>query len=115
MGQIPLEAVQPGMVLARDVIAETDRLLLGAGLALTESHLRILRLWGIGEVHVEGDGPGEAPAPMALDPARLAELETHLQRLFRRTDPDDVAIQALKELARARLVRRLTGGDTHGR
>lgn len=48
----------PGMVLARDVKNKDGRHLMDAGIALGEKQIRILRMWGILEVAVQGEEAG---------------------------------------------------------
>lgn len=113
MGLIHLDAVQPGMVLAADVIAAPDRLLLGAGLALTDKHLRILRLWGISEVEVAGDaeGGGGADGDGEMDPARVDAIRRHVDELFRLVDPADPVAAELRRLVTLRLARGAGGSE----
>ena len=42
MGRIGIEMVEPGMVLAEDLINSNGRFLLGKGAKLDPSHLRVL-------------------------------------------------------------------------
>ena len=117
MGQISLEDVQPGMVLASDVFAARDRLLLAAGAEISERHLRIFRTWGVGAVDVEGVTRDDiaARAAAGLDPGARAAVEARVQTLFRRTDREHPVVRELMELTILRLVRQAGQGRTvHG-
>ncbi|MBF0611662.1 MAG: hypothetical protein G8345_07080 [Magnetococcales bacterium] len=52
MAILPLNQVAAGMVVAKDVLDMSGRLLLGRATIVTEKHIKILKTWGITEVHV---------------------------------------------------------------
>jgi len=106
MGSIGLEDVRPGMVVAGDVRDTTGRLLLRAGQEVTERALRVLRMWGVAEVDVEGAGAARAlPAADTGDEAS-ARVRDHVDRLFQHADGDHAFVAELKKVALRRLARR---------
>ena len=107
MGQISVEDVQPGMVLASDVCAAHDRLLLAAGSEISERHLRIFRAWGVATVDVEGVTRDDiaAKAAAGLDPGARVAVEARVATQFRRTDRANPVVRELMELTVLRLVR----------
>jgi hypothetical protein len=111
MGQISLADVRAGMVLRADVVAAEGRLLLEAGTGLTESHLRVLSMWGVAQVDVEGVSRADLAerAVAELAPAARAAVDRRVQALFRHNDPKDPVIDELLQLATMRLVRRARG------
>jgi hypothetical protein len=54
MSTVQLDELEPGMVLAADAVCLNGRVLLRAGVALTEQHLKIFRTWGLSEADIEG-------------------------------------------------------------
>lgn len=86
--QQPLDATQPGCVLAAPVVDGNGSVLLPAGLALTEAHLESLRRRGIEHLTVV----------LAVDPAELArrreKARLRIMHLFRHT-AEDPGSQAL--------------------
>lgn len=57
MAEMQLSDLAPGMRVQTDVQDAHGRVLIEAGKALTQRHLRALKIWGIPAVQVEGDGP----------------------------------------------------------
>jgi len=87
MGTINVDALKPGMVLARDLSCSDGRLLLSKGLQLDSTHLRILKTWGIGAVEIEGLPDGSHPStPEAAGPAVFNEAEEFTQKRFSQAD-----------------------------
>ncbi len=115
MGEISLADVRIGMTLHADVVAREGRLLLTAGTALTESHLRVLSMWDVAEVDVEGLARADlASAALAgLTPRAREAVDRRLRALFRHSDPTDPVIEALVHLATMRLIRQAPAG-AHG-
>ena len=115
MGVVDLADVRAGMVLGADVVQSADRLLVAAGTELTDRHLRMLAMWGIVEVDVQGLSRAEliARAAAALSPGQRAAVETQVQTLFRHNDRRHPLIEGLAELATLRLIRQATGAS-HG-
>jgi len=73
MSRVNVSLLQSGMILSEDVTDSNGRKLLCAGDAITEKHLRILKIWGVAEVDVEGIEPADAArsALDGLDPLRV--------------------------------------------
>ena len=115
MGQISLADARAGMVVRADVLAAEGRLLLEAGTGLTESHLRVLSMWGVAQVDVEGVSQADLAerAVAELGPAGRAVVDRRVQALFRHNPPGDPIIDELIQLATMRLVR-LARGETVG-
>ena len=77
MGKVGIENIETGMILASDVHDRSGRMLLGAGVELTQKHLVIFRTWGVVEADIEGQGADEVvePIPADVDPQELAAAE----------------------------------------
>lgn len=106
MGKVAIDAIETGMILAGDVHDRSGRMLLGAGVELTQKHLVIFRTWGVLEADIEGCGSldsGEMVFP-DVDPLVLAIAEQKVADLFRHTNRSHPAIVELMRLAVVRKV-----------
>ena len=88
------EDLQIDMVLAQDIKDAGGQLLVPSGQPITEKHLRIFRMIGVGEVEIEGEG-ASPEEPAHIDPAKLAAAEERLRPRFRHTDLEHPVIEAL--------------------
>ena len=52
MGYIAVDSLEQGMILSEDVRDINTRLLLSKGQKIVPKHIRILKIWGVTEVHV---------------------------------------------------------------
>jgi hypothetical protein len=106
MGVLNLDQVEPGMVLAAEVKDRTGRVLLAAGVAVTEKHLRIFKMWGVTEADVRGVAHAEVVARAAaqLDPDAVQSAEERMAVRFRHAPREHPAVQELFRLATMRAV-----------
>lgn len=118
MGAIPLDEAEPGMVLEREVVsAPGGRLLLPAGAELTQSHLVLLRIWGVTEVAVR-EVSREAVlerAARGVPEARRAAILAEIDELFRHADRSHPAVAELAHLATLRRFRQEAVQDADAR
>lgn len=107
MPQKPLDALEKGMVLVRDIRSSDGRLLLPAGTELVQHHLDILRRWQIRSAHVKDAGGNEPLETMAHsepgDPAAHIRNERYLSDLFRLVDRGDPVMEPFFRFLHARL------------
>jgi hypothetical protein len=108
-----LDDLKPGMTLSADLFESGGRLLLPAGTALTDRHLRYFHMWGVAEVEIEGDDRLQDPAA-TVDPATRAAIETRLGDLFRHVDLTHPAAAQVFAYCLARELRRAATDPTHG-
>lgn len=54
MGEVNVDDLKCGMVLATDLKDSRGRFLLGQGTVIAEKHLRIMKMWGVTGVDIEG-------------------------------------------------------------
>jgi hypothetical protein len=114
MGAINLDDIKPGMVLEKEVQGRDGRVLLAAGQAITEKHLRIFKMWGITEASILGVQREEIAAQTAsrLDPDSLRKADYDLRTLFRNTDLNHPFLGEFFRLLALKLARHGgTGGD----
>lgn len=110
MATLHIDVLQPGMVLASDAIHLNGRVLLRAGVTLTEQHLRVFRMWGLNEADIEGADPQRLHAAKLIDadPAYVEKQRALLDERFRHTDTAHPVIQ---ELFRCCLEQRVQDGE----
>jgi hypothetical protein len=75
--QIDVETVQSGMILAEPVVNRHGQVLLGAGVALTDRHITVLKTWGLRSVVIEG---GDADTEPEVTEAMQHLAEDRLRR-----------------------------------
>ncbi|MEW6115882.1 MAG: hypothetical protein AB1553_03160 [Nitrospirota bacterium] len=111
MATIGIDYVKPGMKLNSDVKDRNGRLLLNAGIEITERHLHIFRTWGITEVDIHGITEEQVvPDPTEnVDPQVLRNIDVELNDLFRHNDRHHPAIKELFRFCTLRKIRRLAG------
>jgi hypothetical protein len=93
--RVTLEQLRPDMVLATDVADNAGRLLLPAGTALTEKHVRYCQMWGILELEIEAEAGADVAPDVAEDPTRLAAAASVLAPRFARVDLDHPVMASL--------------------
>ncbi|WP_428565812.1 MAG: HDOD domain-containing protein [Solidesulfovibrio sp. DCME] len=109
MAKVPIDELQPGLVLGADVCGKNGRMLLSAGTVLLPNHLRVLRIWGVSAVCLAPGG--EPPATAVPDAGGEAapspnDVWQALDARFVLTDRAHPAVAALygfclRDLARA--------------
>lgn len=114
MGTINLEDIQPGMLLEKDVMDRSGRVLLGAGAQISEKHLRIFKMWGVTEADIQNVRKEEVSAKAAagLDPLMLEEAQKQLLELCRHADLNHPFNSELFRLLTFRMVKRPMRGPS---
>ncbi len=112
MSAISINSIKAGMVLASDARDRNGRLLIRTGTSLTDESVRILKIWGVLEVDVEGVSREnlEDEALNVVDPAILAQASAEVAERFCFNDPDNPAVVELKRLCTQRNVEDLLSG-----
>lgn len=118
MPLLRIDQLTTGMVVESDVKDRSGRLLLRAGVELTERSLRVLQTWGVAGVKVRQTDVGEQgddDGAQDLDPALLEETRQRLDDLFYHLDRGQPAVAALVPLIHRRIALRLRRqGAAHG-
>jgi hypothetical protein len=81
MGVISLDAIKPGMILAGDVKDRNSRALLSTGAEITEKHLRIFKMWGILEAHIQGESKKMPIRKPLRESTRICSVRQRVERL----------------------------------
>ena len=106
MSMVPLDNLEPGMVLAANVLDKSGRLLLGEGVVLEAKHLFIFRTWGIVEADIVGAGGANANDLLDdITQEKLDQAKSTLLPLYCHADIEHPAICELLRLAVLRRVR----------
>ncbi len=109
MGRVSIEDIEPGMVLASDLTRSDGRFLLGKGVVLAPGHLRVLKIWGIHSVEVEGASDEMKPLlECEIDPAILRAAEELTRRRFSETNLDHPFLQELFHICTLHRARRMS-------
>ncbi len=112
MAKIIVSELEPDMVLANDVRDRNGRFLLGKGVKLTPKHLKIMKMWGIVDIDIEGisqtDMDRKRTAHMA--PAILDIADKLTRKRFVHTDLRQEAIRELFNICALRKAEQLTNG-----
>jgi len=98
------------MVLAGPVSDRRGRLLIPAGKSLTEKHMGALKMWGVVQLEIEGDGPGD-DLPSAVEPELLAQVEAELTPFFEHADLNHPFVAKLFDYCALRRARKVAQGD----
>ena len=108
MGRINVDHVEPDMVLASDLIHSNGRFLLGRGVILDPPRLRILKIWGVQSVEVEGSSDEiKSLLEDRIDPSILQTAEDWTKRRFSRSNLEHPFLQELFHICAVRKAREI--------
>jgi putative nucleotidyltransferase with HDIG domain len=99
MGFVSVDDLEQGMVLSADVRDINSRLLLCKGQKIANSHMRVLKIWGVSEVNVVGGARDQAPANQGLDPEKLTKAKIAVDAVFKNLNRADSAINEVYQLS----------------
>jgi hypothetical protein len=104
VGLTQIDNLEVGMTLANDVCDRAGRLLLGAGVELSQKHLTILRTWGVMEVDIVGaeDNGQNSHLPAEITHEQMDAAMAALAPLFRNSDLQHPVMRELLHLAAVR-------------
>ncbi len=95
------------MILAEDVKDITSRHLLSKGQQISRKHIRVLKIWGISEVSVEGDHGEELSSGKESDPEAVAAATRVLEDVFKLVDITHPALKEIFNISVAHRSRRI--------
>ena len=99
MGLIAVDQLKQGMILADDVVDINSRLLLKKGGTVESKHIRMFKMWGVGEVYVEGKVEADADNGSGCDRAQFEEVARQTSERFRFNDLNHPVIKQLFALS----------------
>jgi len=100
MTTIKLKHIELGAILSEDAKDVDGRLLLSAGSAVQEKHLKIFKTWGVTEVSIVGDEPQEEEIEIVLsdvDPQLLSQIELDIDKSFILSNKEHPANRELRD------------------
>lgn len=116
MGDVNVDYIKPGMLLADDLKDANGRFLLGRGTVIQEKHIRIMKMWGITSADIEGvDQERAAQEELShIEPELLKKIQTYVNAIFSEKGSkkanEHEAIREIKRLRILRLARRIMSG-----
>ncbi len=111
MGLLRVDELEVGMTLADDLHGSNGRLLLPKGSVLEDKHLRIMKIWGVNEVRVDGVEPESLTSSLdAMDEELRRRSREYADTLFQFCDLDHPAVHELYRLAVMRAAAALLSG-----
>ncbi len=99
MGLVKINQIYPGMTLAEDLRDARGRFLMPGGAALTEKHIKVLKMWGIIEANVKGSVKESMPPPSEPDPLILDRAEKQIIPRFLHAGTDNAVNRELLRIA----------------
>jgi len=115
MGKVNIDSLRPGNVLAEDLFHSSGRLLLSKGLRLEPTHLRVLKVWGVGSAEIEGAPDGSRlPASEDIEPAVLKKAEELTRKQFSHVHMDHPFLKELLQICTLRRAQQMTLQKTLG-
>lgn len=103
MGNVAVNELKRDMILADDVRDINSRFLLSKGKKLKPNHIRVLKIWGITEVSIEGksiEGKGSVDVEKTdIDPELVAKIHDNTKHIFRKTDLNHPAMAEIFRLS----------------
>ena len=109
MGILKLAEVKPGMEVAEPVMNRNGKVLLNAGVVITDRLREALETYGVTEVYIRfGDLEMDESNSTVAEEKSESQISHQLDYLFQKTDRNDPVIAQLYELA---LTVRLEGNN----
>jgi HD-like signal output (HDOD) protein len=99
MALVPIGQLGLGMTLSEDVKDMNGRLLIAKGVSVESQHLRVLKMWGVGEVAVEEAEPEPADAPSGINTEQMDRAGREIIRAFADLDLEHPAIKEIVKLS----------------
>lgn len=96
--------LEPGMVVAMDILTPTGHVLLPAGSKLTSRHIRMLNARGVDQVAVAGACEDREAQPVA--PAGAEDAARRIGHKFQHNDQSHPFVSELVRLCESRLLKR---------
>lgn len=101
----------PGMILARDVKDQNGRLLAPSGQEVTEKLIRIFKIWGVTDIHVQAsDDPDASVEAEPVSDEILRKAEEIAEYRFQFNDLNDPFVAELFRISVMKKARQLMAG-----
>ena len=112
MGDVNVDNLKKGMIIAEDLKDSRGRFLFRNGEVIEEKHIRIMKIWGITSVNVKGitQKDIEQDELTAFDPVLIEKAKNYVAGLFQNSKKPHDALVELKRLTLLRSVEKLSKG-----
>ncbi|MGE5339917.1 MAG: HDOD domain-containing protein [Candidatus Omnitrophota bacterium] len=100
MGEVNIDDLKEGMVLAQDLKDTRGRFLLQRGTVIDKDNIRIMKIWGVVSVDIQGLNREEAGQDIlaSINPETLNKAESYVETMFRHSTEPHEALTELKRL-----------------
>jgi HD-like signal output (HDOD) protein len=109
MALVKVDKLVRDAVLSEDVRDINARLLLAKGQTISDQHIRVMKMWGVFEVHVQSADPEPDNSEMTVDDERLSSVAHQVSKIFEPLDADHPVV---KEVVRLSITYRLGKAQT---
>jgi HD-like signal output (HDOD) protein len=99
MGSISVDSLKKGMILSEDVLDINARRLLSKGQQIITKHIRVLKIWGITEVHIVGEKCKKKLEEPKADPETVEKVITSTKEIFINLDLEHPAVKEIFDLS----------------
>jgi HD-like signal output (HDOD) protein len=99
MALVRVEKLVQGTVLAEDVLDSNARLLLAKGQAVGDKQIRVLKMWGIFEVEVEGAEAAAEIEGSEADSEQMTAVSAQIHKVFGAVDLEHPAVREVVRLS----------------
>ena len=83
MARLPLDQLTIGMVLAEPLKNANGSVMLPPGSAITEKHIRAMRMWGVLDIDIQGEAaPATSTNSLPTNASDVAKAQAELQPVF---------------------------------
>lgn len=111
MPKLTIDALEPGMILAKDLKTSEGRMLLPRGAMITDVHIRTCRVWGIVEADIHGDDDEKSAEPTSLSDLDPQVLDACKIMAAQRFVLNPSSHPAVKEMAKLYVLHQARGLD----
>lgn len=95
MSSVSVQNLEEGLILSEDVIDTFGRLILSKGRRIEANHIRLFKIWGISEVHVEESYVAVLPERESKDVDKLLDAENTVKMILQNIDINHPAINEI--------------------
>jgi len=105
---VPTDKLEPGMVVAVDIMNVNNMLLIAKDTALATRSIRLLKTWGIEAINVLGEDVSSPQAePLVIPSETMQMAEALVQVRFMHVNASNGVAKAVRTMAVKRAARRL--------
>lgn len=105
---VPTDKLEPGMVVAVDIMNMNNMLLIAKDTVLVARSIRLLKTWGIEAINIVGEDVSSSQAESIIIPSEIMQMaEALIQTRFMHVNAAGGVAKAVRTMAVKRVARRL--------